>query len=292
VKQRWNPDAPRSAGTRPIRWRKVSPLAATSILLFTIQMRAAGPQSTDAQQLAREVIQNEVQAEANNHNLWNYRMLTRSNGKELLFECRDTKDGTIQRLVAVNGHPLNPRERQVEDSRIQKLIRSQEALREAQKKENADAQQEGNFLKLFPEVFLYQEEDRHDDLTKLRFISNPRYHPGGNMARVLHSLQGTMVVDVRQKRLVSINGRLTTDVKFWGGLIGYLNSGGTFSVSMQNVAPGDWELKSLNVDMRGKALLFKTIGVQQHKAYSNYTHVSTNTDSAQAAGGGQKDSSY
>src|SRR5579862_4245896 len=75
----------------------------------------------------------------------------------------------------------------------------------------------------------------------------------------------------RQKRLVSVQGRLTTNVKFWGGVLGHLNSGGTFSVSMQNVAPGDWELKSLDVDMQGKALLFKTIGVQQRETYSNYT---------------------
>ena len=39
-----------------------------------------------------------------------------------------------------------------------------------------------------------------------------------------------------------------TEVKFWGGLAGHLNPGGTFSVELENVEPGDWELKSLDVE--------------------------------------------
>jgi len=85
-------------------------------------------------------------------------------------------------------------------------------------------------------------------------------------------------------RLVSIHGRLTGEVKFWGGLLGHLDAGAMFLVSMQKVAPGDWELNSLDVEMQGKALLFKSIGVEQHNSYSGYTRVPPDETLAQAAG--------
>jgi len=75
-----------------------------------------------------------------------------------------------------------------------------------------------------------------------------------------------------------------------GGLAGHLNRGGTFSVQLENVAPGDWEVKSLNVEMNGKALLFKIITVREQDNYSNYTPIPPDTTLAQAAERLQEDS--
>jgi hypothetical protein len=163
-------------------------------------------------------------------------------------------------------------------------------MREAYRKESADAQEETRFLRLFPDAFRYREEGRQGDVLKLRFTPNPNFRPSGNEERALHCLEGTMVVDVKQKRLASINGRLMKEVKFWGGLAGHLNPGGTFSVQLENVAPGDWELKSLDVEMNGKALLFKTLTVREQDTYSNYTPIPPNISLVQAAKRLQKDS--
>jgi hypothetical protein len=254
------------------------------------QFGAAANSSAGFNQLVREVIQNEIQGQANDNNLWTYRELTRHGGKNLLLEYCQTKYGSIHRLLAVNGQPLSPSRRQTEAKRIQMLIGSPDALRAAQRKESADAQEERKFLTLFPNAFRYQEEGQQGSLLKLGFRPNPNFRPSGNEERVLHSLEGTMVVDLKQKRLVSINGRLMTEVKFWGGLAGHLNPGGTFSVQLENVAPGDWELKSLDVEMNGKALLFKTLTVREQDTYSNYTPIPPNTSVVQAAELLQKDS--
>src|SRR5579872_5678973 len=171
-------------------------LAILVSLLLSSPIRAATPSGKDAQQLAREVIQNEVQAEANNHALWCYRETKKSVGKEMLYEYCETREGTLHRLLAINGHPLPPQQRQKEDARLQKLVRSPGATREEQRKQSADAEQERKFLRLFPDVFLFQEEERHGELVKLRFTPNPHYQPSANMPRVLHSLEGTMVADV------------------------------------------------------------------------------------------------
>jgi len=262
----------------------------TGILLLVMGAGAFTPGQETARQLVREVIQNEIRAQTDNHNLWSYRDLSEHNGKKLLFAYCETREGTIHRLLAVNGHPLSPRQQQAEDERIEKLVRSPAAVLEAQKKESSDAEEEQKCLKLFPDAFVYREEDRHGDLMQLAFSPDPGFQASGFLAHALHALQGTMVVNVKDKRLVSLDGCLTNGVKFWGGLLGYLDAGGTFSVSQQKVAPGDWELSSLIVQMTGKALLFKTIGVQQHDSYSNYTPIPPNFTLAQAAERLQKDS--
>jgi hypothetical protein len=268
-----------------------SGLLLASLLANPQQTRAAVMNATDANPLVRDVIQNEIQAETNDNDLWSYRELTKRKGKELLLEYCQTKYGTIHRLLAVNGHPLSPRQRQAEDQRIQKLIRSPNELRAAQNKESADAREERKFLKLFPAAFRYQEEQAQGDRITFRFTPNPSFHPSGNEQRVLHALTGTMVVDVRQKRLVSIEGRLMTEVKFWGGFLGHLDRGGTFSVVSENVSPGDWELKSLDIEMNGKALLFKTLAIREHDTYTSYTPVPPSASLAQAAERLRQDSS-
>jgi hypothetical protein len=86
-------------------------------------------------------------------------------------------------------------------------------------------------------------------------------------------MQGSIWVNTKQARLAEINGHLIQEVKFGGGLLGHLNPGGTFDVKQAEVAPGYWELTVLNVHMKGKALFFKTIAVQQEYSRNNFKQV-------------------
>jgi len=264
-------------------------LAVMAVKPSPIFRPAADPETTP-DQLVRAVMHHEIQAELNETNLWSYRDLTERHGQQVLLEYCQTKYGTIHRLLAVNGRPLGPRQRQAEDERIQKLIESPNAIQESQKKEAADAREERKFLELLPDAFRYQNEGEQGDLVTLKFAPNPAFHPSGYEAQALCHLQGTTVLDVKQKRLVRINGRLTTRVNFWGGLLGHLNQGGTFSVVSEQVAPGDWELKALDVQMSGKALFFKTIAIRESDTYTDYRLVPPETTLEQAAEQLKKDS--
>ena len=262
-------------------------------ILAGLAFSGAMSTGTDLRQSVQEVVDNEIRSqtsEANDTLLWSYRKLTRKGTKELLFEYCETKQGVIHRLVAINGRPLSRSQMRSEEQRIQTLIASPAAMREARTQETKDAREERKFMKLLPKVFRYQEEQRRDHLLTLSFVPDPAFHPSGNEEHVIHCLEGKMVLDLEAKRLVSIHGRLRSEVRFWGGLAGHLAAGGTFSVEMMRVAPNDWELKTLNVEMRGKALLFKTISVQQREVYSQYTQVPSNTTLAEAAERLKKDS--
>lgn len=78
-------------------------------------------------------------------------------------------------------------------------------------------------------------------------------------------------------------GRLTSEVKFWGGLLGHLDEGGTFHVQQRYIAAGHWDEVFLDVHMDGKALFFRTIAVRQKETYSGYREEPENISLQEAA---------
>lgn len=93
-----------------------------------------------------------------------------------------------------------------------------------------------------------------------------------------------MTVDTKQERLAALNGHLVEDVRFGRGLIAHLDRGGKFELTQTEVAPGHWEITALNVDTRGKALIFKTIGAQETECHSDFHRVAGDLTLGGAAG--------
>jgi hypothetical protein len=74
----------------------------------------------------------------------------------------------------------------------------------------------------------------------------------------------------------SSQGDWISDVDFGVGILGKLRKGGTFEVVQSEVAPKDWEVSLLDVDISGRALFFYSIGEQQHDLPSRPALVNRN----------------
>lgn len=111
-------------------------------------------------------------------------------------------------------------------------------------------------------------------------------------------MEDDLWLNSKQSRLMEINGHLTRQVKFGGGVLGHLNAGGRFQVKQMEIAHGYWELTVLDVNMKGTALFFKTIGVQQKLQRSDFhqtsedltVHEATNLLNKQAVVAGSRTS--
>jgi hypothetical protein len=136
---------------------------------------------------------------------------------------------------------------------------------------------------MLPDAFVFNYAGREGDLIKLSFRPNLNFNPPSLDARVFHGMEGELWVEGKQERLAAINGHLMEDVKFGGGLLGHLDRGGHFEVRQVEVAAGHWEMAVMAVDMRGKALLFKTINVQQTETRSDFQRVPDDLTLTQAA---------
>src|SRR5882724_8843492 len=114
--------------------------ALAACLLTTVSLEGRASQSSadnqNADAFVHDVIHNEIDSQVRDDSLWCYREQQQEDGKpSKTLEVCQTKDGDLERLVAVNGRELNPAQRQAEDERIQKLISHPEQLRAKQKKE-------------------------------------------------------------------------------------------------------------------------------------------------------------
>lgn len=252
---------------------------------------AALPRTTDespderepAQQLLRDVIWNEVHAQDTDHSFWRFREIRQENGKAELLDVFETPTGQIHRLLAVDGAPLKGAERDAEDRRIQDAMDHPDQIEKAQKKRSQDGDEELRLLKMLPNAFDFRYDGSKDGAVKLAFTPNPNFHPDNREAEVFHHMEGTILVDARSKRLLEIDGLLTSDVKFGAGVLGHLYKGGTFCVRQRDVGEGHWDTTFLNVHMDGRALFFKTIAVRQQESYSDYKRLPNSISLQQAA---------
>jgi hypothetical protein len=220
--------------------------------------------------LVRDILQNELRAQADDHSLWCYRKLTDKDGKQQLFAACQTKTLEIDRLMAVDGKPLSEQQWSQENQRIERLLSNRAQLKKEKQQQREDGEQATRMLRMIPDAFLFQEESSEGTRIKLHFTPNPTFRASGASEAVFHHMEGTLTLDVKQKRLVEISGRLNNEVKFAGGLLGHLDKGGTFYVKQQEVGPGCWEMTRMDVQMNGKALFFKTISVRTREIDTDF----------------------
>ena len=237
----------------------------------------------DAQQLAREVLTNELKAEQSDNTLWRFRKAEWKNGKEQLYDVIETKHGNVSRLLAENGKPLNAEQQRAENARIQKLTNESDELKKQVQTLKQDGDQETKLLAMLPDALLYHYASRKGDLVRLTFKPNPKFHASSHEAEVFHHMSGVMVLNTKLKRLVELRGRLTSEVKFFGGILGHLDKGGTFAVKQADVAGTHWDMTLLDTELNGKALFFKTIAVHEKRVESNYQRVPEDITVEQAA---------
>jgi hypothetical protein len=229
--------------------------------------------SLSANELARAVVVNELKVQDGNHSRWMYRVDKEEQGKKKAKEVVQTGQGSLERLVAVDGRPLNHKEEQDESRRIENLVKNPAEQQRLEQKKRKDAEQCKAFFKMIPDALIFSYAGRDEDVIKLSYRSNPSFRPPSREARVFHEMEGEMWVQAPQRRLVRIRGQLTADVKFAGGLLGHLEKGGYFAVEQSELSPGQWDLTSLEVNMKGKALFFKTIDVQEKEYRSDFRRV-------------------
>lgn len=237
----------------------------------------------DAQQLARDVLTNELKAEQSDKTLWRFRKAEWQKGKEQLYDVIETKHGDVSRLLAENGKPLNAEQRRAENARIQKLTNESDEMKKQVQTSKQDGDQETKLLAMLPDALLYHYASRKGDLVTLTFKPNPKFHASSHEAEVFHHMSGVMVLNTKVKRLVELRGRLNSEVKFFGGILGHLNKGGTFAVKQADVAGTHWDMTLLDTELNGKALFFKTIAVHEKRVESNYQRVPENITVEQAA---------
>jgi hypothetical protein len=248
---------------------------ASALAVFALATPAAvtTTQNLSANDLIRKVVSHELDAEDQDHSLWMYRDLTRVPGPAKEKMVVETHQGQLTCLEQIDGQPLTTEQRNAEQRRIQNFVADASAQRRAQQASRSDDQQSTDLFSILPDAFIFQYDGTQGDNTKLTFHPNPGFRSHSTEEYVFHKMDGFVIVNTKEYRLVEIAGTLTHGVEFFGGLLGHIDPGGTFDVRLTEVKPGIWKIARLKVNMRGRALFFKTIGDQEDETHSDFRRV-------------------
>jgi hypothetical protein len=235
-----------------------------------------------ADELLQQVIDHELTADKEDLSRWMFESRAQGKGHDGTKEVIQTKQGQLFRTLSLNGKPLTEQQQKKEDARIRRIVDSH-GSGESERRNAHDARQAEQLLAILPKALLPSYGQRRGDLVELNFKPNPKFHPTSRQARVFRAMEGSIWVNAKEDRLAEIDGHLIQRVDFGGGILGHLDKGGEFHVTQSEVAPGHWEVTQIRVDMKGRVLFFKTIGVQENETRSNFHRVPDSLTLAEAA---------
>ena len=104
------------------------------------QSAPAGP-PLSANDLVRAVVANELKPQNGSHGRWMYHVEREEQGKKKTKEVVQTGLGSLDRLVAVDGQPLNAKEQKDESERIGNLVLNPAEQQRLEQTKKKDAEQ-------------------------------------------------------------------------------------------------------------------------------------------------------
>jgi len=224
--------------------------------------------------LVRQAINNELKQTVGDERYF-YRASRTTPSGEQTKEYVETDQGAVGRLIAINGEPLNDSQRQKEDKRLQKLASDPETQEKHRKDQLEDEQRTNAMLKSMPDAFTFQyvgteDSPQYGKLVRLQFKPNPDFSPPNRETQVYRGMEGTMLIDAAERRLVKIDANLTQEVNFGWGIFGRLDKGGQFSVEQSKISPRRWETTALKMKFTGRILLFKKLNIDEQEITSDF----------------------
>ncbi len=266
------------------------------VLLLAAASFAAQPATVssyqDPSELVRKAVQTEIKAANDDtaHFLFRGTKTTPKGSTTKLYV--ETKEGTAGLVVANNGKPLTPEQRQAEEARVERFINNPEELKKKRRQERESAERTLRIVRALPDAFLFEyagEEPSSvgigragDPLVKLKFRPNPQYQPPSRVEEVLTGMQGYVLVDAVCNRLASIEGTLFKEVGFGWGILGHLDRGGRFMVQQQEVGDNLWEISKMSMSFTGKILLVKNLSITSTEVFTDFKQVPSDLTFTQA----------
>lgn len=244
-------------------------------------------------ELVRATVANEVAADQHPEGLHMFRSEKRTSKGSQTRLYIETKDALGAKLIAINGHPLTPQQQQAENDHLTWLVKNPDQLRKKRAREKEDEERTLRIVKALPDAFVYeyagvvdsapQLGKSGDQLVRLKFTPNPKYSAPSRVEEVLTGMRGELLIDETCQRLARIDGTLFRDVSFGWGIIGHLDKGGHFMVQQADLGLGDssWGITQMDLNMTGKILLFKSIGLISNEAFSDFRQMPENLTFAQ-----------
>jgi len=117
-----------------------------------------------------------------------YRLEKEESGRKQVQEILETNNGSLTRLLSIDGRLLDGKQQQQESQRMQRLVSYPDEQRKLQQASNKKAEQGARLFRLLPDEFVFRYARSRGDLVTLTFRPNPTFQPPSLEARVFHCM--------------------------------------------------------------------------------------------------------
>jgi hypothetical protein len=194
----------------------------------------------------------------------------------------ETDAGKVRFLLAEDGQPLVPERIAEERGRLAAIVADPAAFQKREKVLSNDEAHGRQIFALLAHAFLFSEPRQEGGYLRIDFRPDPAYQTQSMEERVLHGMSGTLLVEPTGLRLHRIEGRLPQDVSLGFGLLATIRAGSSFSTTRNPLGEPDWKTTTLDTDIDGKAIFFKSFAKKQHAERTAFTRVANDMSVAQA----------
>ncbi len=199
----------------------------------------------------------------------------RTGGHLWVERVAETNWGKLRYLTIEDGQPLTGERLAHERARIQAEAADPEAFKRSEAARVDDEQHAKQMLQLLPKAFLFDPPQPDGDSLRIAFHPNPGYSPQSTEEKVLHAMDGDVLIDQKAIRLHGIEGHMPQDLSLTFGLAS-IKAGSNFATTRGHLEDADWKTQTLHTDIRGKALLLKTIARQQDAKHTAFHRIDDN----------------
>jgi hypothetical protein len=253
------------------------------VVIALALLNLPGHAQTGPAALVRRAIQNRENS-ARTHRPLRYLLRKADDHRDTTKDIIETDQGFVARLIAVNNQPLTAEANHAELDRLNTLANHPELQEHRHQRELKDAGRVNRLMRLLPDAFLYRDQGTSPCPAgkgichHLTFSPNPGFEPPDLEAGIFRGLAGEVWIDQTEERLTRLDAHVIANVDFGWGILGKLDKGGTIQLEQSDIGNHNWELTSMKLNLRGKALMLKSFDIQLTQQASHFSQVPPGVD--------------
>ena len=193
----------------------------------------------------------------------------------------ETTQGKMRLLLEEDGQPLSPDRAAAERARLTGIAADPASFIASERAKKNDDDKAKSMLDLLPKAFIVENARPEGEWIRIDFRPNPEYQTQSTEEKVLHAMSGSLTVDARALRLHDLQAKLPQDVSVGFGLAS-IHAGSSFAMRRDRVSEGEWKTALVDTSINGKAILFKSLGKNEHVERTRIKQIPFDTTLSQA----------
>lgn len=192
------------------------------------------------------------------------------------------EEGSVRRLILIDGQPLSKDKAREEEERIARLVSHPEAFHQANRERDADEKSREKMMTAMASAFIFTYDGEAENCTRIRFKPNPSFVPSSYQEGVLHVLEGTILIKEPEDRVCGLDATTSEPVAIGFGVVGRIEQGGHIHVRRTQISAGTWRTSNFDIHLVGRMLVVKSISQQHDETRTDIREIPAHLSLAQA----------